>query len=234
MNELDWAERFSRDVDALLHGHAPDSETTHAPEYRQALDLARTLATANLATESEGRQALRARLLAQAAGSPSPVRGASLEGAAGGWAFWRPALVILSLATTVLILLSMMTLAPAQGTPSPSPAQVATRPSTGQPAFGQPGAAAAAQPALQGTLPVQPAPAPTPQEAATHAMRGSAPASPALTQPRPAVPNPSAFAAVGTVPLRGLLDAPMTFVDTRSTPPETWIATQVPATAGGQ
>jgi hypothetical protein len=87
---------------------------------------------------------------------------------------------------------------------------------------------------VQGTLPVQPAPAPTPQEAATQAMRGSAPASPALAPPHPAVANPSAFAAVGTVSLRGLLDAPMTFVDTRSTPPEPRIATQVPAAGGGQ
>jgi len=230
MSDLDWAERFSRDVDALLHGHEPDRAVAHPPEYRQALDLARTLATANLAAESRGRLALRARLLAQAAGSPARAPG----GAVGGWAFWRPALVILSLAMTVLILLSLMTLAPAQGTVPPSPAQIATRPSTGQPAFGQPGAAASAQPAVQGTLPVQPAPAPTPQEAATHAMRGSAPASPALAPPRPAVPNPSAFAAVGTIPLRGLLDAPMTFADSRSTPPETWVATQVPTAAGGQ
>jgi hypothetical protein len=229
MSELDWAERFSRDVDALLHGRAPDVEGAHPPEYRQALDLAHALATANLAAESRARQALRARLLAQAAGSPAQV-----PGAAGGWAFWRPALVILSLVTTVLILLSMMSLAPAQGTPSPSPAQIATRPSTGQPAVGRPGAAASAQPAVQSTLPVQPAPAPTPQEAATQAMRGSAPASPALAPSRPAIPNPSAFAAVGTVSLRGLLDAPMTFVDTRSTPPQTWVATQVPAADGGQ
>lgn len=228
MSELDLAERFSRDVDVLLRGDEPDRESAHPPEYRQALDLAHALATANLAAESRARPVLRARLLAHAAGSPAQVRDA-----AGGWAFWRPALIILSLATTVLILLSMMTLAPAQGTPSPSPAQVATRPSTGQPPFGQPGAASA-QPAVQGTLPVQPAPAPTPQEAATQAMRGSAPASPALAPPRPAVANPSAFAAVGTVPLRGLLDAPMTFVDTRSTPPEIWIATQVPAATGGQ
>jgi hypothetical protein len=230
MSELDWAERFSRDVDALLHGSAPDLEGALPPEYRQALDLAHALAATNLAAESRARQVFRARLLAQAAGSPARVRG----GAAGGWAFWRPALVILSLATTVLILLSMMSLAPAQGTPSPSPAQIATRPSTGQPAVGRPGAAASAQPAVQGTLPVQPAPAPTPQEAATQAMRGSAPASPALAPSRPAIPNPSAFAAVGTVSLRGLLDAPMTFVDTRSTPPQTWVATQVPAADGGQ
>src|SRR5690242_7264579 len=113
MSDLDLAERFSRDVDALLHGHAPELEGAHTAEYRQALDLAHTLAATNLAAESRTRPALRARLLAQAAGSPAKVRG----GTAGGWAFWRPALVILSLATTLLILLSMMTLAPAQGTP---------------------------------------------------------------------------------------------------------------------
>jgi hypothetical protein len=218
MSELDWAERFSRDVDALVRGYEPERAPAPPPEYRQALDLARTLATTNLAAESRTHQALRARLLAQAAGVPGRVPG----GVMGGWAFWRPALLILSLAMTVLILLSMMTLAPAQGTPSPSPAQVATRPSTAQPAVGHPGAPASAQPAVQGTLPVQPAPAPTPQEAATHAMRG-APTGPALAAPQPAVAHPSAFAAVGRVP--------MTFVDLHSAPPETWVATQVP---GGQ
>jgi hypothetical protein len=228
MSELDWAERFSHDVDALLRGYAPDRESAPPPEYRQALDLARTLATANLAAESRTRQAVRARLLARATGAPARARG----GAMGGWAFWRPALVILSLAMTALILLSMMTLAPAQGTPSPSPAQVATRPSTGQPAFGQP--AAPAQPAVQGTLPVQPAPVPTPREAATQAMRGGTPDSPARAPQQPAVANPSAFAAVGTVPLRGLLNPRMTFADMRSTPAETWVATQVPTAAGGQ
>ena len=230
MSELDWAERFSHDVDALLHGQEPDRTAAPPPEYRQTLGLARTLAGANLAAESRGRQALRTRLLAQAAGPPARVPHA----ATAGWAFWRPALVILSLAMTVLILLSLMTLAPAPGTPPPSPAQIATRSSTGQPAFGRPGAAASAQPAVQGTLPVQPAPVPTPQEAATHAMRGSGPDSPARTQPRPASANPSAFAAVGTIPLRGLLDAPVTFVDTRRTPPETWIATRVPTAVGQQ
>jgi hypothetical protein len=218
MSELDWAKRFSRDVDALVRGNKPDQAAAPPPDYRQALDLARTLATANLAAESRGRQALRARLLAQAAGVPGQTRGAL-----GGWAFWRPALVILSLAMTVLILLSMMTFAPAQATPSPSPAQLATRPSTAQPAVGQPGAPASAQPAVQGTLPVQPAPAPTPQEAATHAMRGGTPSSPAPAAP-PAVAYPSAYAAVGS--------APMTFVNLRRTPPETWVATQVPAPDG--
>ncbi len=219
MSELDWAERFSRDVDALVRGYEPDRAPAPPPDYRQALDLARTLATVNLAAESRSRQALRARLLAQAAGAPGQARG----GALGGWAFWRPALLILSLAMTVLILLSMMTFSPVQASPSPSPAQVATRPSTAQPAVGQPGAPASAQPAVQGTLPVQPAPAPTPQEAATHAMRLGAPTGPAPAAP-PAVAYPSAFAAVGS--------APLTFVDLRGTPLETWVATQVPAPDG--
>jgi len=65
MNERDWAERFSRDVDNLLNqdGRA-DSEPTPT-EYRQALDLARALATADFGAESRVRQALRRRLLNQ-------------------------------------------------------------------------------------------------------------------------------------------------------------------------
>ena len=214
MSELELAERFSRDVDALLRGYEPDQEAMPPPDYRQALDLARTLATANLAVESRTRQTVRARLLARAAGAPARAHG----GAGSGRVFWRPALIILSLAMTVLILLSMMTLAPAQGTPSPGPAQIATRPSTGLPAFGQP--AASAQPAVQGTLPVQPAPVPTPREAATQAMRGST--------------APAAFTTVGTTSLRGAGTPPLTFADMRSAPPETWVATQVPTAIGGQ
>jgi hypothetical protein len=214
MSELELAERFSRDVDALLRGYEPDQEALPTPDYRQALDLARALATANLATESRTRRTVRARLLAQAAGVPARARGS----ARSEWAFWRPALIILSLAMTVLILWSMMTLAPAQGTPTPGPAQVATRPGTGLPAFGQP--ATSAQPTVQGTLPVQPAPVPTPREVATQAMRGRA--------------APGAFTAVGTASLRRPGTPPLTFADMRGTPSETWVATQVPTAIGGQ
>jgi len=63
MNERDWADRFSRDVDSLLNeAGRTDSEPTLI-EYRQALDLACTLATTDFSAESQVRQTLRRRLL---------------------------------------------------------------------------------------------------------------------------------------------------------------------------
>ena len=63
MNERDWADRFGHDVDSLLsEAGRTDSEPTPT-EYRQALDLAHTLATTDFSAESRVRQALRRRLL---------------------------------------------------------------------------------------------------------------------------------------------------------------------------
>jgi hypothetical protein len=63
MNEPDWADRFSRDVDSLLSETGQtDSEPTPT-EYRQALDLARTLAMTDFSAESQVRQQLRHRLM---------------------------------------------------------------------------------------------------------------------------------------------------------------------------
>ncbi len=64
-NERDWADRFTRDVDGLLNeAGRTDSEPLPA-EYRQALDLARMLATTDLSAESQVRHTLRRRLLNQ-------------------------------------------------------------------------------------------------------------------------------------------------------------------------
>ena len=63
MNEPDWADRFNCDVDSLLNDAGrTDSEPTPT-EYRQTLDLARTLATTDFSTESQVRQELRHRLM---------------------------------------------------------------------------------------------------------------------------------------------------------------------------
>lgn len=63
MNEQDWADRFSHDVDSLLSeaGRGDDEPTPAA--YRRALDLARVLATTDFSDQSQGRSALRRRLL---------------------------------------------------------------------------------------------------------------------------------------------------------------------------
>ena len=65
MNEQDWADRFSRDVDSLLDGARRTNSEPTPTEYRQTLDLARTLATADFSAESQVRQTLRRRLLNQ-------------------------------------------------------------------------------------------------------------------------------------------------------------------------
>lgn len=65
MSEQDWADRFSHDVDSLLSEAGwPDDEPVPAA-YRQALDLARVLAATDFSDESQGRAALRRRLLNQ-------------------------------------------------------------------------------------------------------------------------------------------------------------------------
>ena len=63
MDERDWADRFSRDVEGLLNkaGRA-DAEPTPT-EYRQALDVACTLAATDWSGESQVRAALRRKLL---------------------------------------------------------------------------------------------------------------------------------------------------------------------------
>ena len=65
MDERDWADRFSRDVEGLLNkaGRA-DAEPTPT-EYRQALDVACTLVATDWSGESRVRQSLRRRLLSQ-------------------------------------------------------------------------------------------------------------------------------------------------------------------------
>jgi hypothetical protein len=63
MNEQDWADRFSREVDSLLNEAGRTDSEPIPTEYRQALDLARILTTADFSVESRVRQALRRRLL---------------------------------------------------------------------------------------------------------------------------------------------------------------------------
>ena len=63
MNEKELSERFSHDVDNLLRERERDDSQLMSVEYRQNLDLARTLATADFSDESVERESLRRRLL---------------------------------------------------------------------------------------------------------------------------------------------------------------------------
>jgi len=63
MNEQEWADRFSHDVDGLLNEARRVGSELMPTEYRQALDLAHTLATTDLSGESRVRAALRRELL---------------------------------------------------------------------------------------------------------------------------------------------------------------------------
>lgn len=65
MHEKDLAERFSHDVDNLLQERERDDARPMSVEYRQNLDLARTLVTADFSDESVERESLRRRLLQQ-------------------------------------------------------------------------------------------------------------------------------------------------------------------------
>jgi hypothetical protein len=80
MDERDWADRFTCDVDGLLmEAGRMDPEPLPA-EYRQALEMARALATIDFSVESRVRHALRSRLIDRAGarggekkGSPAPA-----------------------------------------------------------------------------------------------------------------------------------------------------------------
>ncbi|MFB0536771.1 MAG: DUF4367 domain-containing protein [Anaerolineae bacterium] len=65
MNERDWADRFSREVDSPLNEAGRTDSKPIPTEYRQTLDLARTLVTTDFSAESQVRQTLRRRLLNQ-------------------------------------------------------------------------------------------------------------------------------------------------------------------------
>jgi hypothetical protein len=63
MNEHDWADRFTHDVDHLLATAGRSDTEPVSTDYRQALDLARHLATTDFSPESQMRRPLRRRLL---------------------------------------------------------------------------------------------------------------------------------------------------------------------------
>jgi hypothetical protein len=106
MNERDWAERFSRDVDGLLsEAGRTDSEPTPT-EYRQALDLARTLATTDFSAESRVRHALRRRLLNQV----STREGWQQRKEIAMRTFFRqrhPAVILIAAALTALLIVTL-------------------------------------------------------------------------------------------------------------------------------
>ena len=64
-NERDWADRFTRDVDGLLNEAGRTDSKPLPTEYRQALNLAHSLATVDFSAESQVRYTLRRRLLNQ-------------------------------------------------------------------------------------------------------------------------------------------------------------------------
>jgi len=108
MNERDWADCFSRDVDSLLNEAGwTDSEPTPT-EYRQAFDLARTLATTDSSAESQVRQTLRRRLLNRvgAQGERGQTRRYPV------WpSFWRRRSTVTLAAVLAAFLLSILVLA---------------------------------------------------------------------------------------------------------------------------
>ncbi len=65
MNDGDWADRFSADVDGLLREVGRMERESLPIEYHQAVNLARTLAVTDFSAESQRQQSLRRRLLNQ-------------------------------------------------------------------------------------------------------------------------------------------------------------------------
>lgn len=81
MNKRDLADRFSSDVDVLLHEAGVTDPKPAAPEYDDMLDLARTLATTDFSHQSQIRRSLRRRLLSRI--DPTPVTTAEIPGPIG-------------------------------------------------------------------------------------------------------------------------------------------------------
>lgn len=73
MNERDWADRFSHDVDNLLNKSARIDFEPLPDDYRDALVLARTLATTDFSPASQVRHRLRRRLI-EKLDSPAGLR----------------------------------------------------------------------------------------------------------------------------------------------------------------
>jgi hypothetical protein len=106
MNERQWAGCFSHSVDGLLSDSGRADIEPAPPEYRQALDLARDLASVDFSAESQVQQALRRRLL-------------NRVGTREGWklhkeipmrAFWakrHPALTVLGVALVALLAITL-------------------------------------------------------------------------------------------------------------------------------
>lgn len=104
MDEQQWAERFSHDVDDLIHGDEPASSEQTRPEYQQMLAVARTLANSSIDEESQIRHTLRRRLLTQ----PQPRR------ASYGHIvpFWQRPFARVSLALVAFMLAGILTTTP--------------------------------------------------------------------------------------------------------------------------
>jgi len=107
MNERGLAERFSQDVDRLLNEAGQTDAEPLPTEYRQALDVARRLASTDFSPESRSRLALRRRLLSQmdAREEWQPQKEASMR-----TFFWKRRSAVTAAATLATILL-VLTLA---------------------------------------------------------------------------------------------------------------------------
>ncbi|CAG0936355.1 hypothetical protein TFLX_05225 [Thermoflexales bacterium] len=66
MNEEDWADYFSRELDGLISQTEKDSTRSAPADFHEARQVATTLAQLNFSAESRQREKLRRRLLAQA------------------------------------------------------------------------------------------------------------------------------------------------------------------------
>jgi hypothetical protein len=89
MNESDWADRFSQEVDMLLSQAGRTDDEPAPAAYCQALDLAQVLTTTDFSDESQRKAVLRRRLLNRVGGQePSPR--------------WRPILAISALVIVAL------------------------------------------------------------------------------------------------------------------------------------
>jgi hypothetical protein len=97
MNEQDWADRFSHDVDSLLSKAGRSDDVPMPAAYRQALDLARVLATTDFSDESRHRAALRRPLLNRVGRREDKPRHRERT---------RPALVVSMLTLAVLFLIA--------------------------------------------------------------------------------------------------------------------------------
>jgi hypothetical protein len=160
MNDHDWGDRFSRDVDVLLRGGEPRAVDSAPPEYGEMLALTQTLAGLDLSSRSQIRQPLRRSLLAEA---NRPTR--SPRRVSAGRPTWKQVAMLVPLAVVALLAVGLLLPVLQRAWPLGGSSSMGVLALTASPTFGgqmrEPSPLLVATPRLAPLASSTPVPAPT-------------------------------------------------------------------------